>query len=167
MGSVVILDMMEMNEEMKMIKMKLVDMNEWMVGLDVSESGLYKIKLDDDNNVVECVKVDRVEEEVEKYVKEELGYEFWIGDEYEYWNVEVDMDWDNIDEEDVFENGVVVVEDVSKEEGDDSGVVVYSYKERFVFMSFDIGGSLGGIEVYDSLYDIDTYGNSANYLGGR
>ncbi len=46
---------MEMNEEMKMIKMKLVDMNEWMVGLDVSESGLYKIKLDDDNNVVEYV----------------------------------------------------------------------------------------------------------------
>ena len=156
----VILDMMKMKERNEMLKMKLVDMNEWMVGLDVSESGLYKIKLDDDNNVVECVKVDRVEEEVEKYVKEELGYEFWIGDE-------VDMDWDNIDEDDVFENGVVVVEDVSKEEGDDSGVVVYSYKERFVFMSFDIGGSLGGIEVYDSLYDIDTYGNSANYLGGR
>ena len=162
------LDMMKMKERNEMIKMKLVDMNEWMVGLDVSESGLYKIKLDDDNNVVECVKVDRVEEEVEKYVKEELGYEFWIGiDDYEYWNVEVDMDWDNIDEEDVFENGVLVVEDVSEDDFDDSGVLVYSYKGKYVFMSFDIGGSLGGIEVYDNLYDIDTYGNSVNYLGGR
>lgn len=161
------LDMMKMKERNEMIKMKLVDMNEWMVGLDVSESGLYKIKLDDDCNVVECMKVDRVEEEVEKYVKEELGYEFWIGDEYEYWNVEVDMDWDNIDEEDVFENGVLVVEDVSEDDFDDSGVLVYSYKGKYVFMSFDIGGSLGGIEVYDNLYDIDTYGNSVNYLGGR
>lgn len=67
-------------------------------------------------------------------------------------NVIESMDWDNIDEEDVFENGVVVVEDVSEEEGDDSGVVVYSYKGKYVFMSFDIGGSLGGVEVYDILY---------------
>ena len=153
MVSVVILDMMKMKERNEMIKMKLSKMDEWMVGLDVSESGLYKIKLDDDNNVIESVKVDEVKEEVNKYVDGELEYEFWVGDEYEYYNVEVDMDWDNIDEEDVFENGVVVVEDVSEEEGDDSGVVVYSYKERFVFMSFDIGGSLGGIEVYDNLYD--------------
>ena len=153
MVSVVILDMMKMKERNEMIKMKLSKMDEWMIGLDVSESGLYKIKLDDDNNVIESVKVDEVKEEVNKYVDGELEYEFWVGDEYEYYNVEVDMDWDNIDEEDVFENGVVVVEDVSEEEGDDSGVVVYSYKERFVFMSFDIGGSLGGIEVYDNLYD--------------
>ena len=32
-----------------------------------------------------------------------------------------------VNEEDVFENGVLVIEDVSNEEGDDSGVLVYSY----------------------------------------
>ena len=100
MGSVVRLDMMK--KELDMLKMKLSKMDEWMVGLDVSESGLYKIKLDDDNNVVECVKVDEVKEEVNKYVDGELEYEFWDGDEYEYYNFEVDMYWYNIDEEDVF-----------------------------------------------------------------
>ena len=147
--------MMKMKERNEMIKMKLVDMNEWMVGLDVSESGLYKIKLDDDNNVVECVKVDEVKEEVNKYVDEKLGYEFWVGDEYEYYNVEVDMDWDNIDEEDVFENGVLVVEDVSEDDFDDSGVLVYSYKGKYVLMNFDIGGSLCECDVYESLDEIN------------
>ena len=160
------LDMMKKELDMKKMKLSVLD-EFWMVGLNVKESGLYKIKLDDDNNVIKGWKVDSVEEEVEKYSDEELGYEFWVGDEYEYWNVEVDMDWDNIDEEDVFENGVLVVEDVSEDDFDDSGVLVYSYKGKYVFMSFDIGGSLGGIEVYDNLYDIDTYGNSVNYLGGR
>ena len=125
MGSVVRLDMMK--KELDMLKMKLSKMDEWMVGLDVSESGLYKIKLDDDNNVIESVKVDEVKEEVNKYVDGELEYEFWVGDEYEYYNVEVDMDWDNIDEEDVFENGVLVVEDVSEDDFDDSGVLAVSY----------------------------------------
>ena len=137
-----------------MLKMKLSKMDEWMVGLDVSESGLYKIKLDDDNNVIESVKVDEVKEEVNKYVDEKLGYEFWVGDEYEYYNVEVDMDWDNIDEEDVFENGVLVVEDVSEDDFDDSGVLVYSYKGKYVLMSFDIGGSLCECDVYESLDEI-------------
>ena len=137
-----------------MLKMKLSKMDEWMVGLDVSESGLYKIKLDDDNNVIESVKVDEVKEEVNKYVDEELEYEFWVGDEYEYYNVEVDMDWDNIDEEDVFENGVLVVEDVSEDDFDDSGVLVYSYKGKYVLMNFDIGGSLCEMNVYESLDEI-------------
>ena len=146
------LDMMK--KELDMLKMKLSKMDEWMVGLDVSESGLYKIKLDDDNNVIESVKVDEVKEEVNKYVDEKLGYEFWVGDEYEYYNVEVDMDWDNIDEEDVFENGVLVVEDVSEDDFDDSGVLVYSYKGKYVLMSFDIGGSLCECDVYESLDEI-------------
>ena len=47
-----------------------------------------------------------------------------------------------VNEEDVFENGVLVIEDVSNEEGDDSGVLVYSYKDVYVLMSFDFGGSL-------------------------
>ena len=63
------------------------------------------------------------------------------------------IDWDNIDEEDVFENGVLVVEDVSEDDFDDSGVLVYSYKGKYVFMSFDIGGSLCECDVYDNLYD--------------
>ena len=59
-----------------------------------------------------------------------------------------------IDEEDVFENGVLVVEDVSNEEGDDSGVLVYSYNGKYVVMSFDFGGSLCEMDVYESLDDV-------------
>ena len=59
-----------------------------------------------------------------------------------------------VDEEDVFENGVLVVEDVSNEEGDDSGVLVYSYKDVYVLMSFDFGGSLCELDVYESLDDV-------------
>ena len=146
------LDMMK--KELDMKKMKLSEMDEWMVGLDVKESGVYKIKLDDDNNVIESVKVDEVKEWVKKYSDNVLGYEFWVGDEYEYWNVEVDVDWDNIDEEDVFENGVLVVEDVSEDDFDDSGVLVYSYEGKYVLMSFDIGGSLCECDVYESLDEI-------------
>ena len=137
-----------------MLKMKLSKMDEWMVGLDVSESGLYKIKLDDDSRVIESVKVDSIDEEVVKYSDDELGYEFFIGDEYEYWNVEVDMDGDNIDEKDVFENGELIIEDVSEDDFDDSGVLVYSYEGKYVLMSFDIGGSLCECDVYESLDEI-------------
>jgi len=59
-----------------------------------------------------------------------------------------------LDVEDVMENGEIVLEDVSKEENDDSGVIVYSYKDKFVVLSFDVGGSLGGEEVYDSIDEV-------------
>ncbi len=59
-----------------------------------------------------------------------------------------------IDEDDVFENGVLVVEDVSKDEDDDSGVLVYSYKSKYVVMSFDIGGSLCECDMYSSLDEV-------------
>ena len=59
-----------------------------------------------------------------------------------------------VDEEDVFENGVLVVEDVSNEEGDDSGVLVYSYNGKYVVMSFDFGGSLCECDVYSSLDEV-------------
>ena len=147
------LDMMKKELDMKKMKLSVLD-EFWMVGLNVKESGLYKIKLDDDNNVIKGWKVDSVEEEVEKYSDEELGYEFWVGDEYEYWNVEVDVDWDNIDEEDVFKNGVLVVEDVSEDDFDDSGVLVYSYEGKYVVMNFDYGGSLCECDVYESLDEI-------------
>ena len=59
-----------------------------------------------------------------------------------------------VNEEDVFENGVLVIEDVSNEEGDDSGVLVYSYKDVYVLMSFDFGGSLCNVEEYNSLNEV-------------
>lgn len=71
-----------------MYEMKLSEMDEWMIGLDVEESGVYGIKLDDDCNVVECVKMDEVKERVEKYKEE--NFEFWVGNDYEYWNIGVE-----------------------------------------------------------------------------
>lgn len=71
-----------------MYEMKLSEMDEWMIGLDVEESGVYGIKLDDDCNVIESVKMDEVKERVEKYEGE--SYEFWIGNDYEYWNIGVE-----------------------------------------------------------------------------
>mgnify|MGYP001356685785 CR=1 FL=1 len=71
-----------------MYEMKLSEMDEWMIGLDVEESGVYGIKLDDDCNVVECVKMDEVKERVEKYREE--NFEFWVGNDYEYWNIGVE-----------------------------------------------------------------------------
>lgn len=59
-----------------------------------------------------------------------------------------------VNEEDVFENGVLVIEDVSNEEGDDSGVLVYSYKGKYILMSFDFGGSLCNVEEYNSLNEV-------------
>ena len=82
------LDMMKLRERNEMLKMKLVDMDEWMIGLDIEESGVYGIKLDDDCNVVECVKMDEVKERVEKYKEE--NFEFWVGNDYEYWNIGVE-----------------------------------------------------------------------------
>ena len=46
------LDMMKKERELNMIEMKLSEMDEWMIGLDVDESGVYGIKLDDDCNVI-------------------------------------------------------------------------------------------------------------------
>ena len=63
---------------------------EWMIGLDVEESGVYGIKLDDDCNVVECVKMDEVKERVEKYGGGYENFEFWVGNDYEYWNIGVE-----------------------------------------------------------------------------
>ena len=71
-----------------MYEMKLSEMDEWMIGLDVDESGVYGIKLDDDCRVIECVKVDEVKERVEKYREE--NFEFWVGNDYEYWNIGVE-----------------------------------------------------------------------------
>tara|TARA_B100000427_G_scaffold161498_1_gene134300 strand:+ start:359 stop:613 length:255 start_codon:yes stop_codon:yes gene_type:complete len=74
-----------------MIEMKLSEMDEWMVGVFdvVKESGVWRFLLDDDMNIIEGVKVDSVDEEVVKYSSEELGYEFWVSDKFEYYNINV------------------------------------------------------------------------------
>tara|TARA_Y100000593_G_C4077604_1_gene222289 strand:+ start:286 stop:546 length:261 start_codon:yes stop_codon:yes gene_type:complete len=84
--------MMKKERELNMIEMKLSEMDEWMVGVNdvVEESGVWRFLLDDDCIVIEGVKVDSVDEEVVKYSSEELGYEFWVSNNYEYWNINVE-----------------------------------------------------------------------------
>ena len=75
-----------------MIEMKLSEMDEWMVGVNsvVKESGVWRFLLDDDCNIIEGVKVDSVDEEVVKYSDVELGYEFWVSEKFEYYNINVE-----------------------------------------------------------------------------
>ena len=140
-------------ERLKMLKdvnvLSVEEVSEYVVvSSDVFEvSGVYKMMLDDDCKVLSCELV----EESEVMSKECVYYDDFCIDEedYEYYKVEVE-----VDEEDVFENGELVVEDVSNEEGDDSGVLVYSYKGKYVVMSFDFGGSLCELDVYSSLDEV-------------
>ncbi len=83
--------LMMWNGVYNMIEMKLSEMDEWMVGVFdvVKESGVWRFLLDDDMNIIEGVKVDSVDEEVVKYSSEELGYEFWVSDKFEYYNINV------------------------------------------------------------------------------
>ena len=83
---------MKKERELNMIEMKLSEMDEWMVGVNsvVKESGVWRFLLDDDMNIIEGVKVDSVDEEVSKYSSEELGYEFWVSDKFEYYNINVE-----------------------------------------------------------------------------
>lgn len=140
--------------DMRDMKMKNVnvlsveEVSEYVVNSEVFEvSGLYKVMLNDDCEVVSCELV----EESEVMSKDVKYYDdFCIDDEnYEYYKVEVE-----VDEDDVFENGELIIEDVSNDEDDDSGVLVYSYKSKYVVMSFDIGGSLCELEEFDNLDDV-------------
>lgn len=140
--------------DMRDMKMKNVnvlsveEVSEYVVNSEVFEvSGVYKVMLNDDCEVVSCELV----EESEVMSKDVKYYDdFCIDDEnYEYYKVEVE-----VDEDDVFENGELIIEDVSNDEDDDSGVLVYSYKSKYVVMSFDIGGSLCELEEFDNLDDV-------------
>lgn len=140
--------------DMRDMKMKNVnvlsveEVSEYVVNSEVFEvSGLYKVMLNDDCEVVSCELV----EESEVMSKDVKYYDdFCIDDEnYEYYKVEVE-----VDEDDVFENGELIIEDVSNDEDDDSGVLVYSYKSKYVVMSFDIGGSLCELEEFDNLDEV-------------
>ena len=140
--------------DMRDMKMKNVnvlsveEVSEYVVNSEVFEvSGVYKVMLNDDCEVVSCELV----EESEVMSKDVKYYDdFCIDDEnYEYYKVEVE-----VDEDDVFENGELIIEDVSNDEDDDSGVLVYSYKSKYVVMSFDIGGSLCELEEFDNLDEV-------------
>jgi len=140
--------------DMRDMKMKNVnvlsveEVSEYVVNSEVFEvSGVYKVMLNDDCEVVSCELV----EESEVMSKDVKYYDdFCIDDEnYEYYKVEVE-----VDEDDVFENGELIIEDVSNDEDDDSGVLVYSYKNKYIMMSFDIGGSLCELEEFDNLDDV-------------
>ena len=137
--------------ELNMLKvLNIEEVSEYVVNSEVFEvSGVYKVMLNDDCEVVSCEIVEE-SEVMNKDVKYYVNGEFCIDDEdYEYYKVEVE-----IDEEDVFENGVLVIEDVSKDDFDDSGVLVYSYKGKYILMSFDFGGSLCNVEEYNSLNEV-------------
>ena len=142
---------------------------------DFVESGVYKIEVGSRGEVESVSKVDVVDGVFEvKSVEEMLDsckdeeereeMEDWCYVElddgvvnvcefeeygYDYYRVKVD-----IDEEDVFENGELIIEDVSKDEDDDSGVLVYSYNGKYVVMNFDYGGSLCECDVYSSLDEV-------------
>ena len=126
------------------------DISDWFEG-EVFESGVYKIEFGSRGEIEEVEKVEVKDGVFEVMSKECVYYDDFCIDEedYEYYKVEVE-----VDEEDVFENGELVVEDVSKDEDDDSGVLVYSYKGKYVLMSFDIGGSLCECDVYSSLDEV-------------
>ena len=139
------------NGELKMLKvLNIEEVSEYVVNSEVFEvSGVYKVMLNDDCEVVSCEIVEE-SEVMSKDVKYYVNGEFCIDDEdYEYYKVEVE-----IDEEDVFENGELIIEDVSSDVDDDSGVLVYSYKGKYILMSFDFGGSLSNVEEYNSLNEV-------------
>ena len=117
---------------------------------DFVESGVYKIEFDS-NELLSVSKVEVIDgcfeviDEERDYIEMRDGFvNCVVNDEYgyDYYRVEVELD-----EEDVFENGELIIEDVSSDVDDDSGVLVYSYNGKYVVMSFDYGGSLCDIEV--------------------
>ena len=161
-------------EMSEMKKFSVVELDE-KYGVDESdfvESGVYKIEIGSRGEVESVSKVEVIDgvfevesveeilnsmdeesrDEMSEWVDVEKRYdgvvEMIIGDEMGYDFVRVEVE---VDEEDVFENGELIIEEVSNDEDDDRGVLVYSYNGKYVVMSFDIGGSLCEMDVYESL----------------
>ena len=154
------------------------DISDWFEG-EVFESGVYKIEVGSRGEIEGVSKVDvvdgvfevkSVEEMLDSCESEEEREEMedWCYVElddgvvnvcefeeygYDYYRVKVDEDVE-VDEDDVFENGELIIEDVSSDVDDDSGVLVYSYKGKYVVMNFDYGGSLCECDVYSSLDEV-------------
>ena len=63
-------------------------MSDFVVDVELlKESGLYKMKLNDDCRIVELSIVESIDEDVKMYSGDD--YTFCVGEEYEYYNVEV------------------------------------------------------------------------------
>ena len=110
---------------------------------------LYK-----DGVVINEKEIEEYKEELDEWVYVELDNGVVRMCESEESGYDIYMVEFGVDEEDVFENGELIVEDVSSDVDDDSGVLVYSYKGKYVKMSFDYGGSLCECDVYESLDEI-------------
>ena len=153
--------------EIEMLKFEIEKMREFSVDelreklvveySDFVESGVYKIEFDS-NELLSVSKVEVIDgcfeviDEERDYIEMRNGFvNCVVTDEYGYdfYRVEVELD-----EEDVFENGELIIEDVSSDVDVDSGVLVYSYKGKYVVMNFDYGGSLCECDVYESLDEI-------------
>ena len=161
--------------EMKKFSVGDVDDKYGVDESDFVESGVYKIEIGSRGEVESVSKVEVIDgvfevesveeilnsmdeesrDEMSEWVDVEKRYdgvvEVIIGEENGYDFVRVEVE---VDEEDVFENGELIIEEVSNEEGDDSGVLVYSYNGKYVVMSFDFGGSLCELDVYESLDEV-------------
>ena len=148
---------------MKMLKMLSVEeVSEYVLNSEVFvESGVYKVKLNDD---CEVISKELVEESVlmNKDVKYYVNNEFCIDDEnYEYYKVEVlskeerlvemvsnceesvNEDFMDLVEEEVEENCDLYI---VREEGE--------YKDWYVLMCYDYGDSLCVIEVSEKREDL-------------
>ena len=148
---------------MKMLKMLSVEeVSEYVLNSEVFvESGVYKVKLNDD---CEVISKELVEESVlmNKDVKYYVNNEFCIDDEnYEYYKVEVlskeeslvemvsnceesvNEDFMDLVEEEVEENCDLYI---VREEGE--------YKDWYVLMCYDYGDSLCEIEVSEKREDL-------------
>ena len=121
---------------------------------------LYK-----DGVVINEKEIEEYKEELDEWVYVELDNGVVRMCESEESGYDIYMVEFGIDEEDVFENGELIIEDVSSDVDDDSGVLVYSYKKdkkwwkfwskgKYVVMNFDYGGSLCECDVYSSLDEV-------------
>ena len=149
--------------KMKMLKMlSKEEVSEYVVNSEVfEESGVYKVKLNDD---CEVISKELVEESVlmNKDVKYYVNNEFCIDDEnYEYYKVEVLSKEERLVEmvssveEELNEDFMDLVESeveencdlyIVKEEGE--------YKDYYVLMCYDYGDSLCEIEVSKNRGDL-------------
>ena len=147
---------------MKMLKkLSLNDVSEYVLNSEVfEESGVYKVKLNDD---CEVISKELVEESVlmNKDVKYYVNNEFCIDNEnYEYYKVEVLSKEEKLVEmvssceEELSEDFMDLVESEVEENCDLYKVNDGEYKDWYVLMCYDYGDSLCEIEVSEKREDL-------------
>ena len=147
---------------MKMLKkLSLNDVSEYVLNSEVfEESGVYKVKLNDD---CEVISKELVEESVlmNKDVKYYVNNEFCIDSEnYEYYKVEVLSKEEKLVEmvssceEELSEDFMDLVESEVEENCDLYKVNDGEYKDWYVLMCYDYGDSLCEIEVSEKREDL-------------